>query len=46
VALIKGENRRKNVYEALVAIDDQIQPVLKTRKYVLIKPNGLDPAGN
>jgi uncharacterized protein (DUF362 family) len=44
VALIKGENRRKNVYEALAAIDDQIQPVLKTRKYVLIKPNGLDPS--
>src|ERR1035441_6584892 len=40
VALIKGENRRKNVYDALVAIDDQIRPGLKTRKYVLIKPNG------
>jgi uncharacterized protein (DUF362 family) len=43
VALIKGENRRKNISDALVAIDDQIRPVLKTRKYVLIKPNGIDP---
>ena len=44
VSLIKGENRRKNIYEALVAIDEQIRPALKTRKYVLIKPNGLDPS--
>ncbi len=44
VALIKGDERRKNVSDALVAINDQIQPVLKTRKYVLIKPNGSDPS--
>jgi len=44
VALIKGENRRKNIYDALVAIDDQIRPAFKTRKYVLIKPNGFDPS--
>src|ERR1035441_7510769 len=44
VALIKGENRRKNICDALVAIDDQIRPGLKTRKYVLIKPNGSDPS--
>jgi uncharacterized protein (DUF362 family) len=44
VSLIKGSNRRKNIYEALVAIDDQIRPALKARKYVLIKPNGLDPS--
>ena len=44
VSLIKGDNRRKNVYDALVAIDDQIRPALKTRKYVLIKPNGIDPS--
>jgi uncharacterized protein (DUF362 family) len=43
VSLVKGENRRKNIYEALVAIDDQIRPALAKRKYVLIKPNGLDP---
>jgi uncharacterized protein (DUF362 family) len=44
VSLIKGENRRKNVFQALVAIDDQILPKLKTKKYVLIKPNGVDPS--
>jgi len=44
VSLVKGENRRKNIYDALVAIDDQIRPGLKARKYVLIKPNGLDPS--
>ena len=44
VSIIKGESRRKNVFDALVAIDDQIKPGLKTRKYVLIKPNGSDPS--
>src|ERR1019366_7231741 len=44
VSLIKGDNRRKNVYDSLVAIDDQIRPALKARKYVIIKPNGLDPS--
>jgi uncharacterized protein (DUF362 family) len=39
VSLVKGENRRKNITEALVAIDDQIRPVLKTKKYVVLKPN-------
>jgi Uncharacterized conserved protein len=39
VALVKGENRRKNVYEALVSIDDQILPALKRKKRVVIKPN-------
>jgi uncharacterized protein (DUF362 family) len=44
VSLIKGDSRRKNIYDALVAIDDQIRPALRARKYVLIKPNGLDPS--
>ena len=44
VSLVKGDNRRKNIFDALLAIDDQIRPSLKTRKYVLIKPNGLDPS--
>ena len=44
VSLIKGENRRKIIFEALMAIDDQIRPALKARKYVLIKPNGVDPS--
>ena len=40
VALVQGESsRRKNITDALVAIDDQIQPVLKTKKYVVLKPN-------
>jgi uncharacterized protein (DUF362 family) len=39
VSLIHGETRRKNVTDALAAIDEQIQPVLKTKKYVVIKPN-------
>jgi uncharacterized protein (DUF362 family) len=40
VSLIQGENRRKNIYDALVAIDDQIRPALKAKKYVFVKPNG------
>jgi len=44
VSLIKGENRRKNIYDALVAIDDQIRPALKAKKYVFLKPNGIQSA--
>jgi uncharacterized protein (DUF362 family) len=43
VALTSGGDRRKNVYDALVAIDDRILPNLKTKKRVLIKPNGVNP---
>ncbi len=39
VSLISGESRRKNIYESLVAIEDQILPVLQTKKRVVIKPN-------
>lgn len=39
VALTSGADRRKNVYDALMAIDEQILPTLKTKKRVLIKPN-------
>ena len=39
VAVVHGDNRRKNAYEALLAIDDQILPRLRQKKYVLIKPN-------
>ncbi len=39
VALIQGDDRRKNVYNALMAIDKDLQPKLKARKYVVIKPN-------
>jgi uncharacterized protein (DUF362 family) len=39
VSLVRGDSRRKNITDALAAIDDQIQPVLKTKKYVVLKPN-------
>jgi len=39
VALTQGEDRRKNVYNALMAVDKDLQPKLRTRKYVVIKPN-------
>jgi uncharacterized protein (DUF362 family) len=41
VALVKGENRRKNVAAALEAVDDRIAPLLKRKKYVVIKPNNV-----
>jgi uncharacterized protein (DUF362 family) len=39
VSLVQGDNRRKNVYDAMVAIDNDIRAKLKTRKRVIIKPN-------
>jgi uncharacterized protein (DUF362 family) len=39
VSLVKGENRRKNIADALAAIDEQIRPALATKKYVIVKPN-------
>ena len=41
VALAHGEDRHKNVSDALAAIDDQILPILKTKKRVVIKPNNV-----
>jgi uncharacterized protein (DUF362 family) len=41
VAVIHGEDRRKNVHDALLAIQDQIAPALKSKKYVVIKPNNV-----
>lgn len=41
VSLVKGDIRRKNIAAALAGIDAQIQPVLKTKKYVLIKVNNV-----
>ncbi len=41
VALVKGEERRKMVHDALVAIEEQIRPMLKRKKYVVIKPNNV-----
>lgn len=39
VALTHGDDRRKNVYNALMTVDKDLQPTLRTRKYVVIKPN-------
>jgi len=39
VALIHGEDRRKNVYSALKAIEEQIAPKIRQKEYVLVKPN-------
>ena len=43
VSLVQGPERRKNVHDALVAIDAQIRPLLQVKKYVVIKPNIVDP---
>src|ERR1035437_3642541 len=44
VSLVQGQERRKNVYDALMAIDDQIRPLLQAKKHVVIKPNLVQPA--
>ena len=41
VALVKGDSRRKNIEQALTAIDDQVRPGLKAKKYVVIKVNNV-----
>lgn len=41
VSLVQGDNRRKMIYESLLAIDDQIRPKLKQKKSVVIKPNNV-----
>ena len=39
VSIAQGEDRRKNVYNALMAIDKDLQAKMKGKKYVVIKPN-------
>lgn len=39
VSVVRGESRRTNIANALMAIDERIQPILKTKQYVLIKTN-------
>lgn len=39
VSITNGSSRRQNACDALVAIEDQVMPVLKTKKHVIIKPN-------
>jgi len=41
VALAHGEDRRRNVHDALLAIDDQVRAGLRHKKYVVIKPNNV-----
>ena len=41
VALIHGDDRRKNVSRALEAIDGEIRAGLRQKKYVVIKPNNV-----
>jgi uncharacterized protein (DUF362 family) len=41
VSLIHGEDRRKNVYESLKAIEGRIAPILRNKKSVVIKPNNV-----
>jgi uncharacterized protein (DUF362 family) len=42
VALVHGDDRRKNVCQALESIDDQVQAGLRRKKYVIIKPNNVN----
>ena len=46
VALTAGEDRRKTVYQALLAIDDQIRPKLKAKRRILIKVNNVGGGRN
>jgi uncharacterized protein (DUF362 family) len=39
VAISHSEDRRKNVYTALKSIDKELQAKMKSKKYVVIKPN-------
>jgi uncharacterized protein (DUF362 family) len=41
VSIVQGENRRKMIYESLLAMDDRIRPKLKHKKSVVIKPNNV-----
>jgi uncharacterized protein (DUF362 family) len=43
VSIASGSSRRENICQSLVAIEDQILPVLKTKKRVVIKPNIVNP---
>ena len=41
VSLVKGDVRRKNVFDALVAVDKEVRPAMTRKKYVLIKINNV-----
>lgn len=42
VSLVKGDNRRKNVLDALLAMDREVRPAMARKKYVLIKVNNVN----
>lgn len=39
VALMKGEDRRRNVHDAILQLDAELRPELAKKSYVFIKPN-------
>ena len=39
VSIANGDDRRKNMYNALMAVDKELQAKMKGKKYVVIKPN-------
>ncbi len=41
VSLVKGDDRRKNVTQALLAMDREIRPGLGRKKYVVLKVNNV-----
>ena len=41
VALVHGEERRKIIHDALAGIEKDVMPVLKRKKYVVIKVNNV-----
>lgn len=41
VALVAGDDRRKNIGRALLSIDKEVQAGLQRKKYVVIKPNNV-----
>ncbi len=41
VSLVKGDVRRKNVFDALLAVDKEVRPAMARKKYVLIKINNV-----
>jgi len=41
VSLVKGDVRRKNVLDALLAVDKEVRPAMARKKYVLIKINNV-----
>ncbi len=40
--MVHGQERRKNAYDALMAIDKDIQAKIKGKKYAVIKPNNVN----